>query len=262
MGDMADYYREQALDLRPGERALVPQATADAFFDEDEVSTPNRAPTDAVIQNEFADQLSEMLGPTPGAHGVPFPVSAPAPAPPRGWDEEDRTYPEVRASNGQSTFPIKQKLKALGCKWSQKRNAWVAPTHAVHAQGVRLANTFWAQNPNADPWTLEGDPQPQPAQQAKRKRTPKPRVDVVIVDELSDPAKEVQEKFTAMAIEAAVRTAPDTLLADELERRGWQVRKIPESVLLREALAAEGETGDHLLAATDDIFDELEQEEE
>lgn len=227
--------------------------------------TPSRAATDAVIQSEFADQLADMLG--DDGLGVTVPQRPGQPAqrvvP---FDEENPAFPEVRAKCGKSTFPVKQALKTLGCRWSQKRNAWIAPDQRTQAQGQAIADSFWHRNPNHDPWTLEGDPQPvapTPTRKRSKKHPMMPdKVHIEVIDEITGVPDKVSAAFTAVHMAQAVAQADDVHLVRELERRGYTVRKIPESELLREALEQEGETGSHLLAATDDIFNELEQEDE
>lgn len=215
----------------------------------------------AADATDFADALREMIAdgvgdlfsaPSPASTGgFPPPASRPAYG---SWNEEDRQYQEVRALCGKSTFPIKNKLKALGCKWSEKRNAWIAPTPAVHAQGQLIANAFWAANPNHDPWTPEGE---EPVGQL-RKKTRGAKA-TVIVDEAAEHRRQVGEAHVALITAEVLAKADDVQLVNELEKRGYVVRKVSESELLREALQAEGETGDHLLGAADGVFGELEE---
>jgi hypothetical protein len=37
-----------------------------------------------------------------------------------------------------NTYPVKDQLKALGCRWNSAAKAWVAPNAAVHARAVAL----------------------------------------------------------------------------------------------------------------------------
>jgi hypothetical protein len=37
-----------------------------------------------------------------------------------------------------NTYPVKDSLKALGCRWNGDMKAWVAPTAQIYEQGMRL----------------------------------------------------------------------------------------------------------------------------
>lgn len=37
-----------------------------------------------------------------------------------------------------NTYPVRERLKALGCKWSAARKCWLAPTPEIAAQAQAL----------------------------------------------------------------------------------------------------------------------------
>lgn len=208
---------------------------------------------------DFAAELAEMLEDgvdslfTPSGQYKPQQHAPPPAHAPRGWNEDDKQFPEVRATCGKSTFPVKERLKALGCKWSQQRNAWVAPSAMVQNMGVQIADVFWQQNPSHDPWTLEGAPQPQqqPPPPAPAPKRPRKKF-TVNVDIETTQLEQVSDAFAAMHMAQVIAKADDINLVRELEKRGYVVRKRSTA----ELLAEEGVSSE-LLDETRHVFDEL-----
>ena len=214
------------------------------------------------------------------------------------FDPEAPAFARFRI--GGNTYDVKDKLKALGCRFDGSRRCWVAPNAAVYQQAcsvrdahkpapkAKRCGTFSAQQQLTPPSTPPVMAPAAPAVAARTKRRERQvitQAEMVPTEQVAEAldggpdlgddgeatgfdrdgnpvpkydteaeAKEEQKtRARAGQVKDALKRATDDQLADELRARGFEVR----AFTLQERLAEAGVD----IEATDDLFEELENDE-